>query len=257
MAYKMSQKLKTRIRQLLVESWTVNSIADELDVTFDDVRKVLAEAIAEDLRTGLFTQVQIADSWNVTRGLVQKIAKDLRMGKYDARETLDVDTDEVVCKKPPVTVDGLYEQIDKLRTELDIERVRLAGCGVIAMSNTRAELAKQFDGIHPYYDCASLQDVKATVLREIELREENESLRDKLKEANNLIEVLKTENRRLGEQLNIPMQPAKVPNDVSLSHVVQLAAAFASRGDAPYTANSNAVDLYEAIETYVYGDGTQ
>lgn len=43
------------------------------------------------------------------------------------------------------------DELQKLRDELERERMRLAGCGVAALG--------YFDGCHPDYDSASLQDV--------------------------------------------------------------------------------------------------
>lgn len=45
---------------------------------------------------------------------------------------------------------ALANEVSKLRGELDRERQRLAGCGVAALG--------YFDGCHPDYDSASLQD---------------------------------------------------------------------------------------------------
>lgn len=74
------------------------------------------------------------------------------------------------------------EEIDRLRAELETERMRLAACGVVAMSNTQESAARSRD-MHPDYWCASVQDVANAVDREIALRAENEALQAKLDRA--------------------------------------------------------------------------
>jgi len=61
-------------------------------------------------------------------------------------------------------------------SEVEQLRVQLAGCGVIAMSNTRKALAQQMPVRGAYGYSASLQDVYEGVLREIEHRESSEAL---------------------------------------------------------------------------------
>jgi|JI10StandDraft_1071094.scaffolds.fasta_scaffold71748_2 hypothetical protein len=70
----------------------------------------------------------------------------------------------------------LAAERDSLRAEVEQLRVQLAGCGVAAMGNTRAAIAK---AIKPgeYGWSASYGDVLRAVGREIALREDNERLR--------------------------------------------------------------------------------
>ena len=54
------------------------------------------------------------------------------------------------------------ELIKSLENELEIERMRLAACGVAALG--------YFDGCHPDYDSASLRDVLRLRAEVVELR---------------------------------------------------------------------------------------
>lgn len=58
----------------------------------------------------------------------------------------------------------------RLSEELELERMRHAACGVIAMSNTHESL-KKFSEMHPDYLSASVQACIDGVEREIRLRE--------------------------------------------------------------------------------------
>lgn len=90
-------------------------------------------------------------------------------------------------------LDVLSSEVERLRAELEKERIRLAACGVVAMSNTEDSLNKIFSDIHPDYLCASLQDVKTAVWREIKLRLEVKRLRSELAACQNLLDETRTE----------------------------------------------------------------
>lgn len=62
----------------------------------------------------------------------------------------------------------------ELRKQLELERVRLAGCGVAATANTPASAATRIARGSPYWS-ASYGDVCAAVDREMKLRDEQES----------------------------------------------------------------------------------
>lgn len=70
----------------------------------------------------------------------------------------------------------LREEVERLRDELETERMRVVACGVIALSNTR-ESAERQRKMHQKYRCASVIDVERAVDREMDLREEVERLR--------------------------------------------------------------------------------
>lgn len=70
---------------------------------------------------------------------------------------------------------------DEARTELEVERMRLAACGVIALANTPESAAKARDML-PQYRSASSADVTRAVDQEIQLRAEVERLRAALQE---------------------------------------------------------------------------
>ena len=60
--------------------------------------------------------------------------------------------------------------IKRLETELETERMRLAGCGVAALMNTRKAAKDRITPDNPYWS-ASYGDVCATVDREMNYRE--------------------------------------------------------------------------------------
>jgi len=63
-----------------------------------------------------------------------------------------------------------------MRRDMEIERMRLAACGVAAMCNTRHSAHLNSRKMLPEYRSASLDDVKRMVLELIMLREESEAL---------------------------------------------------------------------------------
>jgi hypothetical protein len=67
-------------------------------------------------------------------------------------------------------IESQRKELEELREELERERIRLAACGVIAMSNT-ADSAKQAREMHEDYRSASAQDVANAVDKQMELRE--------------------------------------------------------------------------------------
>jgi hypothetical protein len=73
-------------------------------------------------------------------------------------------------------------EIERLRSELDDERMRHAACGFVAMSNTRESAADQRKML-PKYFSASVQSVADAVDREMALRDEVERLRSALEAA--------------------------------------------------------------------------
>jgi hypothetical protein len=69
---------------------------------------------------------------------------------------------------------------DELRDELETMRLRLAACGVAALTNTEeSRRAQMIDISNPYYS-ASYQDVLNAVEREMKLRADNATLRKRL-----------------------------------------------------------------------------
>ena len=66
-------------------------------------------------------------------------------------------------------------EIERLRAELDTERMRLAACGVVAMADT-PESAAEARNMHPDYRSASCDDVARRVDECIRLRAQVETL---------------------------------------------------------------------------------
>ena len=69
----------------------------------------------------------------------------------------------------------LQARIQALTRELEVERMRLAACGVVAMANTPDSAAKARD-IMEEYRSASCDDVANAVDREMRLRADNAAL---------------------------------------------------------------------------------
>lgn len=105
-------------------------------------------------------------------------AKDLvaELDKYKAGVRRLWEILESAAVRSPVDqtiADALSELVaerNQLRDELERERLRLAACGVVAMSNTR-ETAERNRECHKSYKSASFNDVCAAVDREMALRE--------------------------------------------------------------------------------------
>lgn len=82
--------------------------------------------------------------------------------------------------KMPDDIVAASDLIESLRQQLETERMRLAACGVVALSNTPESAAKARDML-PDYRSASCDDVARAVDREMELRQQVTQLRDALK----------------------------------------------------------------------------
>ena len=67
-------------------------------------------------------------------------------------------------------------EVERLRAELETERMRLVACSVIALANT-PESAASARGMHPDYQSPYCDDVARAVDREIALRAELEECR--------------------------------------------------------------------------------
>jgi hypothetical protein len=80
-------------------------------------------------------------------------------------------------------IKALEKERDELRTEVERERIRLAACGVVALSNTPAS-AEKARKMLPEYESASCNDVALAIDKQMALREEVEQLRAQLQCAN-------------------------------------------------------------------------
>ena len=79
-----------------------------------------------------------------------------------------------VRENDPMTME-LRGEIERLRAELETERMRLVACSVIALANTPESAARARD-MHPDYQSPHCDDVARAVDREIALRAENARL---------------------------------------------------------------------------------
>lgn len=87
--------------------------------------------------------------------------------------------------------------IAKLQEELERERMRLAGCGVAAMSNTPETVKERITPDNPYYS-ASYGDVCRAVDREMKLQEEVRVLREALESIANPLAYLQKIAKKAG-----------------------------------------------------------
>lgn len=75
-------------------------------------------------------------------------------------------------------IKALEARVEALETKLETECIRLAGCGVAAMQNTEETIKLRLPVDSPYYS-ASYGDVCRAVDREMSLRSEIETLRNR------------------------------------------------------------------------------
>ena len=123
----------------------------------------------------------------------------------------------------------LTETVSKLEQENELQRIQLAACGVLAMSNTEDSLKQNYK-MKPEYLCASVQDVHDAVLREIALRKENVKLKQVLDQIDDIqtddgvanlviaqaaerIDELAKENRQLKECIDTAIEMIKDGDD--------------------------------------------
>lgn len=74
------------------------------------------------------------------------------------------------ANKPKANTEALQARIAELEAQLETERMRLAGCGVAALSNTPGTVAQRIARDNSYWS-ASYGDVCSAVDREMDLRE--------------------------------------------------------------------------------------
>ena len=84
------------------------------------------------------------------------------------------------CESCHGIVDGKHMEAESLRQQLETERMRLAACGVVALSNTPESAAKARDML-PEYRSASCDDVAGAVDREMELRQQLASAQERIR----------------------------------------------------------------------------
>lgn len=82
---------------------------------------------------------------------------------------------EARCKAQHEVMTDMVAERNALKDELERERIRLAACGVVAISNTR-ETAKENREVSNEYKSSSFDQVCAAVDREMALRERIEEL---------------------------------------------------------------------------------
>lgn len=82
-------------------------------------------------------------------------------------------------------------EIKKLNEECEVWRIKLAACGVAALSNTHKSIKdRRIDSNNPYYS-ASYSDVCDAVDREIALREDNEKKDAEIARLRKALEMIK------------------------------------------------------------------
>lgn len=73
----------------------------------------------------------------------------------------------------------IFEDARPIKEELERERIRLAACGVVALSNTPESAAKAREML-PEYQSASCDDVARAVDKQMALEQQNRELREAL-----------------------------------------------------------------------------
>lgn len=91
----------------------------------------------------------------------------------------------------PPDVEALRAEVEKLKAELETERMRLAACGVAALGNTADSVKERISNDNPYYS-ASYSDVCRAVDAEIALRAASDHHNQVVLELNRLSLVLES-----------------------------------------------------------------
>lgn len=133
------------------------------------------------------TQTEDTNMADETMGVDTKRLRELALAVTHGREAVAREFTMRVPAEPQRDADlvlmSAADELDRLRTELatlreqlETERIRLAACGVVAMSNTPESAAKAREML-PIYWSASCGDVEKAVDREMALRTELASAR--------------------------------------------------------------------------------
>lgn len=161
---------------------------------------------AKTLRYGdCFTMYEFAEAaWNAREAEIAELKAKLATAEH-ARNEWEKNWAE--AKAQPrcdrarcYTLHDACLERDALREECEKLRMQLAGCGVAAMTNTASTAAARITKDNPYWS-ASYGDVCAAVDREMALREENEKLREFLRQRDKTAADDEAEIARLREQL--------------------------------------------------------
>lgn len=120
----------------------------------------------------------------------------------------------VLGKDPSLYVSEIRKERDSLKAELEIERIRLAACGVVAMADTPESAAKARD-MREEYRSASCDDVARRVDECIALRTERDSLRLACGEAYQMAGVLGAPTNAL-DNLSAASTGAPLPHETFL-----------------------------------------
>jgi hypothetical protein len=159
--------------------WSVRQFRFELQrlLGFEESEEVTLDGIVESVKALL----------GANESLSKKV-ESLETGVYSAFEVDAALTG--ICNTAGVTVKSgpqyigrvaaeVIAHVVKLKDDLELERLRLAGCSVIASSNTR-EALKDASAMHERVDCYAIREVMSAVNREIKLREDLELLRSRM-----------------------------------------------------------------------------
>lgn len=169
---------------------TIERLTAELDSRLDsDLDKILAMS---DEQVTALTRLEGSNPDDVA-ALARKAMQCavLTVERDELRADLDAERDAAELKSACIT--GMRQEItawsitaENLAAELERERIRLAACGVVALSDTPDSAAKARQML-PEYESASCDDVKRRVDECMSLRAERDGLKVKLDEATCLL----------------------------------------------------------------------
>lgn len=103
---------------------------------------------------------------------------------------------ERAAPTPPAQPVSNADELERLRAELETERLRLAACGVVALANT-PESASKAREMRPEYRSASLDDVEHAVNEQMRLRAELAEANAELSEQARLLGISGSVEARL------------------------------------------------------------
>lgn len=133
---------------------------------------------------------------------------------FESKEAFVARVRAILGDDPSLRVSEIRKERDALKAELEIERIRLAACGVVAMADTPESAATVRDMREEYWS-ASCDDVARRVDECIALRTERDSLRLVCGEAYQMAGVLGAPTNAL-DNLSAASAGAPLPHETFL-----------------------------------------
>ena len=117
---------------------------------------------------------------------------------------------------PNTLIADMQAEIDSLRDQLEVERIRLAACGVVAFANT-PDSSEKARNMLPIYRSASCDDVARIVDSEMELREQLAAAQARILELRAALGKIGKYPRVSGDELGYPAC-RKIANEAIATH---------------------------------------